>query len=78
MNIPWKIPAGQQSFFPIGAFVNVIAGPLTDVSIWVGFCTSNQQHGVKNQLWYLDLTRKPYEYPITNAKGQESSFPFGI
>ena len=31
----------------------VLAGPLTDLSAWVGFCTSSPQQGVKYQLWYL-------------------------
>jgi hypothetical protein len=31
----------------------VFPGPLTDLSAWVGFCTSSTQQGVKYQLWYL-------------------------
>jgi hypothetical protein len=29
--------------------------PLTDLSAWMGFCTSSPQQGVKYQLWYLDF-----------------------
>jgi hypothetical protein len=28
----------------------VLPGPLTDISAWVGFCTSSPQQGVKYQL----------------------------
>jgi hypothetical protein len=31
----------------------VLAKPLTDLSAWVGFCTSSPQQGVKYQHWYL-------------------------
>jgi hypothetical protein len=31
----------------------VFPGPLTDLSAWVGFCTSSPQQDVKYQLWYL-------------------------
>ena len=31
----------------------VLPGPLTDLSAWVGLCTSSPQQGVKYQLWYL-------------------------
>jgi hypothetical protein len=31
----------------------VLPGPSTDLSAWVGFCTSSPQQGVKYQLWYL-------------------------
>ena len=33
----------------------VLHMPLTDLSDWVGSCTSSPQKGVKYQLWYLDL-----------------------
>jgi hypothetical protein len=31
-----------------------LPGPLTDLSAWVGFCTSSPQQGVKYQLWYFN------------------------
>jgi hypothetical protein len=37
----------------LGFKSKVLPGPLTDVSAWVGFCTSSPQQGVKFQLWYL-------------------------
>ena len=33
----------------------VLPGPLTDLSAWVGFCTSSPQQGVKYQLCYLNF-----------------------
>ena len=33
----------------------IFPGPLTDLSAWVGFCTSSPQQGVKYQHWYLIL-----------------------
>jgi hypothetical protein len=33
----------------------ILLGPSTDLSAWVGFCTSSPQQGVKYQLWYLDF-----------------------
>ena len=37
----------------LGFQSKVFPGPLTDLSAWVGFCTSSPQQGVKYQLWYL-------------------------
>jgi hypothetical protein len=33
----------------------VLTGPLTDISVWVGFCTSIPQQGVKFQIRYWGL-----------------------
>jgi hypothetical protein len=37
----------------LGLRSKILAGPFTDLSVWVGFCTSSPQQGVKYQLWYL-------------------------
>ena len=37
----------------LGFQSNVFPGPLTDLSAWVGFCTSSPQQCVKYQHWYL-------------------------
>jgi hypothetical protein len=37
----------------LGFKSKVLSGSLTDLSAWVGFCTSSPQQGVKYQLWYL-------------------------
>jgi hypothetical protein len=34
----------------LGLKSKVLPGPLTDLSAWVGFCTSSPQQGVKYQL----------------------------
>jgi hypothetical protein len=34
----------------LGINSKVLPGPLTDLSVWVGFCTSSPQLGVKYQL----------------------------
>jgi len=50
-----KIAKGQQSSFPLGAFFKVLPGHSTDLSGWVGFCTSSPQQGVQYQILYLDF-----------------------
>ena len=37
----------------LGLKSKVLPGPLTDLSAWVGFCTSSPQQGVKYQLYYF-------------------------
>ena len=37
----------------LGFMSNVLSGPLTDLSTWVGFCTSSPQQNIKYQLWYF-------------------------
>jgi hypothetical protein len=37
----------------LGCQSKVLPGPFTDLSAWVGFCTSSPQQGVKYQHWYL-------------------------
>ena len=39
----------------LGFKSKVLPGPLTDLSAWVGFCTSSLQQGVKYQLYYFIL-----------------------
>jgi hypothetical protein len=39
----------------LGYKSKVFPGNLTDLSAWVGFCTSSPQQGVKYQLWYLNF-----------------------
>jgi hypothetical protein len=46
----------------------VLPGPLTDISAWVGFCTSSPQQGVKYQLYYYYFFMEGglYKYPMKN------------
>jgi hypothetical protein len=37
----------------LGFLSKVLPGPLTDLSAWVGFCTSSPQQGFKYQLYYF-------------------------
>jgi hypothetical protein len=46
----------------------VLFGPLTDLSGWVGFCTSSPPQCVQYQFWYLDFFRGPYKYPMKNGQ----------
>ena len=78
INIPWKIAEGRQSSFSLGLRSNVLPGPLTDLSAWVGFSTSSPQQGVKYQLWYLDFGGDPIDIPWKIAKGRQSAFSLGV
>ena len=48
INIPWKIP-NSKVLAHLGFKSKVLPGPLTDLGVWVGFCTSSPQQGVKYQ-----------------------------
>jgi hypothetical protein len=50
-----QLPKDGKVFSHLGFRSNVLYGPLTDLSVLVGFCTSRPQQGVKYQLWYLDF-----------------------
>jgi hypothetical protein len=53
----------------LGFKSKVFARSLTDLSVWVGFCTSSPQQGVKYQLWYLNfffVEGGLYTYPMNN------------
>jgi hypothetical protein len=53
----------------LGFKSKVFARSLTDLSVWVGFCTSSPQQGVKYQLWYLNfffVEGGLYTYPMKN------------
>jgi len=52
----------------------VLHAPSTDLSAWVGFCTSRPQQGVKYQLLF-GFWGDPINIPWTIAKGRQSSFP---
>ena len=72
-----KIPKDGKVLSHSGFRSNVLYGPSTDLSKWVGFCTSRPQQVVKYQLWYLDfLWGEVYKYPI--VKRLQSSFPLGF
>ena len=48
----------------------VLSGPLTGISAWVGFCISSPQQCVKYQLRYLNcifVEGGLYEYPMKNS-----------
>ena len=49
INIPCKIPYGKV-LAHLGLKSKVLSIPFTDVSAWVGLCTSSPQQGVKSQL----------------------------
>jgi hypothetical protein len=49
INIPCKIP-DCKVLTHLGFKSNVLPIPLTDLSAWVGFCTSSPQQGLKCQL----------------------------
>jgi hypothetical protein len=49
INIPCKIPNGKV-LAHLGS--KEFPGAFTDLSVWVGFCTSSPQQGVKCQLRY--------------------------
>ena len=60
MTVPSQGHYGFHSFtvvdwFCLFIYLWVLTFPLTltDLSAWVGFCTSSPQQGVKYQLWYL-------------------------
>jgi hypothetical protein len=51
---PMKNILRRAKFLPnLGLQSKVLAGPLTNWSTWVVFCTSSPLQGVKYQLWYL-------------------------
>ena len=47
MNIPLKLSKDGKVLSHFGFKSKVLPGPLTDLSAWVGFCTSRPQQGVK-------------------------------
>jgi hypothetical protein len=60
-----------------------LPGSLTDLSAWVGFCTSSPQQGVKYQLWYLNFVLWRGEGVSINIswkiyQGWQSSCPLGV
>ena len=77
INIPWKIAEGRQIFSHLGLKSKVLSEPLTDLSAWMGFCTSSPQQGVKYQLCYFDFG-EGYKYPIKIVEGRQSSFPLRV
>ena len=50
MNIPKKYINDGKVLAHLGFQSKVLSEPLTDLSVWVGFCTSSPQQGVKYQL----------------------------
>jgi len=59
-----KLPKDGKVISHVGFKSNVLPGPLTDLRVWVGFCNSSPQQGVKYQLWYLDYGgRNPIYIP---------------
>ena len=68
-------------FSHLGFKAKVLLVPLTDLSAWVGFCTSSPQQGAKYQLWYLDIYLGgggAINTPWKIAKGRQSFFSLGI
>ena len=62
----------------LGFKSKVLPGPLTDLSAWVGFCTSSPQQGVKYQLWYLKKQMWKgglYKYPMKNISRTAKFLP---
>jgi hypothetical protein len=60
----------------LGLQSKVLAGPLTDWSVWVGFCTPIPQQGVKYQLGYLIfLEGGLYKYPMKILLRTAKFFP---
>ena len=58
----WSLLISQEKYIKdgkvlvhLGFMSKVLPGPLTDLSGWVGFCTSSPQQGVEYQLWYLNF-----------------------
>ena len=49
LNIPCKISDGKF-LAHLGSKSKLVPSPLTDLSVWVGFCISSPQQGVKSQL----------------------------
>jgi hypothetical protein len=45
-----KLPKDGKVLCHLGFKSKVLAGPLTDLSTYVGYCTSSPQQGVKYQL----------------------------
>ena len=65
----------------LGFQSNVLAGPLTDWSASVSFCTSSPQQGVKYQLWYLNFVlwrRVSINIPWKLYKRRQSSCALGV
>ena len=46
-----QLPTDGKVIAPLGFKSKVLRGSLTDLSAWVGFCTSSSQQVVKYQLW---------------------------
>ena len=53
--LPMKNWQWMAKFSSLALKSKVLPGPLTDLSAWVGFCTSSPKQGVKYQLWYLNF-----------------------
>jgi hypothetical protein len=51
VNLKWseEFIKGGKVLDHLGFKLKVFPGPLTDLSAWVGFCTSSPQQGVKYQ-----------------------------
>ena len=77
----------HEKYIKDGKFLNhlgfkskVLPGPLTDLSAWVGFCTSSPQQGVKYQHWYLKKklwSGISMNIPWKIYQGRQSSCPLG-
>ena len=62
----------------LGLRLKVLSGSLTDVSAYVGSCTSSPQQGVKYQLWYLKTNcggLDLYKYPMKNISRTAKFLP---
>jgi hypothetical protein len=72
---PCKIDNGRQSPSHLQLRSKVLPGRLSDISAWLGFCTSSRQQGVNYQLWYLDfLLGGPYKYHMKNSQRRAKFF----
>ena len=62
-----KLPKDGNILSHLGFISRILPGPLTELSVWVGYCTSSPQHAVKYQVWYLDFFGG-YKYPMKNCQ----------